>query len=198
VLRGEHGEVEHGREQKDYGRMYRSAAAALAAEVPRSADACARAFVLLRDHGKEICKTGEPHCFRCPVLDLCGYPRKNMLETSQRKSRVTRSNSNHLGCPIFGAVLSRLIGVPASFAGEVSLGGNRAQHDPSLGSGEYRVVAAAKMTYLSDDRTIAKMGHPIVVRSNVAAPPGQSHCVAQFIDLMVLRPCVIDLLFDKP
>ena len=78
--------VGYGREQKDYGRMYRFAQEALAAEVPRSAEACARAFVLLREHGREICKTNEPQCFRCPVLDLCGYPRKNMLDTATRKS----------------------------------------------------------------------------------------------------------------
>jgi endonuclease-3 len=83
--------VGYGREQKDYGRMYRSAQEALAGEIPRSAEGCARAFVLLREHGKEICKTNEPACFRCPVLDLCGYPRKNMLETVQRRGvRVAR------------------------------------------------------------------------------------------------------------
>jgi endonuclease III len=78
--------VGYGREQKDYGRMYRSAEEALAPEIPRSANACARAFVLLREHGKEICKTNDPLCFRCPVLDLCGYPRKNMLEPAERKN----------------------------------------------------------------------------------------------------------------
>jgi endonuclease-3 len=78
--------VGYGREQKDYGRMYRSAQEALAGEVPRSAEDCTRAFTLLREHGKEICKTNEPQCFRCPVLDLCGYPRKNMLEAAKRKS----------------------------------------------------------------------------------------------------------------
>jgi endonuclease-3 len=78
--------VGYGREQKDYGRMYRSVQETLEGEVPRSTDACARAFTLLREHGKEICKTNEPQCFRCPVLDLCGYPRKNMLESAQRKS----------------------------------------------------------------------------------------------------------------
>ena len=64
--------VGYGREQKDYGRMYRSAQEALAGEVPRSADACARAFTLLREHGKEICKASEQKCFRCPALDVCG------------------------------------------------------------------------------------------------------------------------------
>jgi endonuclease-3 len=78
--------VGYGREQKDYGRMYRSVQEALAGAAPQSAEACARAFLLLREHGKEICKTNEPLCFRCPVLNLCGYPRKNMLDTVQSKS----------------------------------------------------------------------------------------------------------------
>jgi hypothetical protein len=44
--------------------------------------------------------------------------------------------------------------------------------------GEFRVsgfFAAAKMTHLSDDKTVAKMGHPMVaVRSNVGHPSGMT------------------------
>ena len=78
--------IGYGREQKDYGRMYRSAQEALAPEIPQGAESCARAFVLLREHGKKTCKTSEPLCYRCPVVDLCLYPRKNMLEPAKRKN----------------------------------------------------------------------------------------------------------------
>lgn len=78
--------VGYGREQKDYGRMYRSAQEALAPEVPKSAEACARAFVLLREHGKAMCKAAAPLCLQCPLVDLCGYPMKNMLEADQIKA----------------------------------------------------------------------------------------------------------------
>ncbi len=78
--------VGYGREQKDYGRMYRSAQEALSGEIPRDAKACARSFVLLREHGKAMCKAAAPLCLQCPLVDLCGYPMKNMLEADQIKA----------------------------------------------------------------------------------------------------------------
>jgi hypothetical protein len=75
-----------GGEQKDYGRMYRSAHEALSGEIPRDAKACARSFVLLREHGKAMCKAAAPLCLQCPIVDLCGYPMKNMLEADQLKA----------------------------------------------------------------------------------------------------------------
>jgi endonuclease-3 len=78
--------VGYGREQKDYGRMYRSAQEALSGEIPRDAKTCARSFVLLREHGKAMCKAAAPLCLQCPIVDLCGYPTKNMLEADQLKA----------------------------------------------------------------------------------------------------------------
>src|ERR1700722_4221632 len=40
------------------------------------------------------------------------------------------------------------------------------------------IFAAAKMTHLSDDKTVAKMGHPVVVvRSNGGPPPPRDFTV---------------------
>ena len=30
-------------------------------------------------HGRYICKAKKPDCFRCPVVDLCSYPNKNLV-----------------------------------------------------------------------------------------------------------------------
>ena len=54
--------------------------------------------------------------------------------------------------------------------------GNRAEHDPFLRVESVGIFAAAKMAHLSDDKTVAKMGHPIVVvRSDVGHPPDFSN-----------------------
>jgi endonuclease-3 len=58
---------------KNYGAMYKSVQEAIAAEVPKSADALARAHVLLRTHGKTLCKDARPQCFECPAEELCGF-----------------------------------------------------------------------------------------------------------------------------
>ena len=54
-----------------YDRMYRSVVAATAAELPaRSADRIA-AHLLLRRHGKTLCKAGVPDCPACPLAARC-------------------------------------------------------------------------------------------------------------------------------
>jgi len=58
---------------KNYGAMYKSVQEAIADEVPKSAEALARAHVLLRIHGKTLCKDARPQCFECPVEEMCGY-----------------------------------------------------------------------------------------------------------------------------
>jgi endonuclease-3 len=58
---------------KNYGAMYKSVQEAIADEVPKSAEALARAHVLLRTHGKTLCKDAKPQCFECPVEEMCGF-----------------------------------------------------------------------------------------------------------------------------
>jgi endonuclease III len=62
--------------QKDYGKMYRSVQDAIQTELPRGATALTRAHLLLREHGKTICRNNRPLCKECPVEHLCGYPMK--------------------------------------------------------------------------------------------------------------------------
>ena len=65
-----------GREQKNYGATYRSIQEALEGPLPRDAASLARAHLLLRQHGKETCKTTGPNCGACCVVELCAFALK--------------------------------------------------------------------------------------------------------------------------
>ena len=62
-----------GRESENYGRVYKEAQGAIAAEVPETLDARQRAYLLLKIHGQEICKRQSPKCDQCPVKNSCQY-----------------------------------------------------------------------------------------------------------------------------
>jgi endonuclease III len=68
----------YGRTQKNYGATYRSVQEAIAAELPLGAAHLAQAHLLLREHGKKLCRNNRPLCADCPVQDLCGFPAKNL------------------------------------------------------------------------------------------------------------------------
>jgi endonuclease III len=65
--------VGYGRIGKNYGAMYKSVQEAIARELPRSAALISRAHLLLREHGKKICKNKGPLCHLCPVQALCAF-----------------------------------------------------------------------------------------------------------------------------
>jgi endonuclease III len=69
---------------KNYGAMYKSAQEAIAPELPKSSAALLKTYLLLRQHGKTICKDKSPACYECPIEDLCGFrhprPRLSALE----------------------------------------------------------------------------------------------------------------------
>ena len=70
--------VGYGRAQKNYGAMYRSVQEALKGDLPRNPEAVAQAHILLRQHGKEICRDKSPQCYACPVKELCEHPMKQL------------------------------------------------------------------------------------------------------------------------
>jgi endonuclease III len=72
------GRVGYGRTQKNYGATYRSVQEALAGELPRDAAALTRAHLLLRLHGKTICRTNQPLCDRCPLAVECTFAGKQV------------------------------------------------------------------------------------------------------------------------
>jgi endonuclease-3 len=62
-----------GEEDAHYGRMYRSAAEAVASELPADFPWLIRAHQLLRKHGQEICKRNSPLCEACPLTEGCRW-----------------------------------------------------------------------------------------------------------------------------
>jgi endonuclease-3 len=68
--------VGYGRPQKNYGSTYRSVQEAVSPELPRSAAKLARAHLLLREHGKTLCRDKGPLCNQCPAADLCSFAMK--------------------------------------------------------------------------------------------------------------------------
>ncbi len=70
-----------GEEKKNYAAAYRSAQEATADQLPRDCDTLIRAYQLLRQHGRELCKRSRPLCDTCPLQSECQY----FQTTLQRK-----------------------------------------------------------------------------------------------------------------
>jgi endonuclease-3 len=58
---------------KNYGAMYRSVQEAIAPQLPKGAERLASAHLLLRMHGKTICRAAQPQCHECPIEDGCAF-----------------------------------------------------------------------------------------------------------------------------
>jgi len=65
-----------GVEGKHYAAGYRSAQEAIQAQLPRDCGALLRAYLLLKRHGREVCKRSRPRCQDCPVSAECAYFKK--------------------------------------------------------------------------------------------------------------------------
>ncbi|MGA9670811.1 MAG: hypothetical protein WBQ94_16490 [Terracidiphilus sp.] len=62
-----------GRLQRNYGATYRSVQHALKPELPANTNRLKEAHLLLRTHGKTLCKDKAPLCHQCPVSAECEY-----------------------------------------------------------------------------------------------------------------------------
>jgi len=60
-------------EGKSYAQTYKGAIAALAAEGANDAEWLKRAYLLLREHGKSLCKRSTPLCEPCPLDAICAH-----------------------------------------------------------------------------------------------------------------------------
>jgi endonuclease III len=56
---------------KNYGAQYRSIQEAVAEQLPKGAAALAQAHLLLKQHGKTLCRDKGPDCGACPVVEMC-------------------------------------------------------------------------------------------------------------------------------
>ena len=75
-----------GEEKKNYSASYRSAQEAIKTEIVNDCDWLIRAYLLLRLHGKELCKTTKPKCESCPVRTDCAFFAK--LASPARRGRA--------------------------------------------------------------------------------------------------------------
>ena len=65
--------VGFGRELKNYGATYRSVQEAVRPGLPAGAGPLSEVHLLLRQHGKTLCKTNAPLCAMCPMVKMCAY-----------------------------------------------------------------------------------------------------------------------------
>jgi len=83
-----------GEEKKNYTAGYRSVQEAIKSELVNDCDWLIRAHLLLRRHGKELCKTTRPLCEKCSVRSSCAYfKRVRTASGSERVKATTRFNS---------------------------------------------------------------------------------------------------------
>ena len=62
-----------GDEKKNYTATYRSVQESIQDQLIDDYDWLINAHILLRQHGKELCKTNAPACDKCPVRKSCAY-----------------------------------------------------------------------------------------------------------------------------
>ena len=72
-----------GHAQKSYGATYRSVQEALKAELPSHVERLRDAHLLLRIHGKKLCKDHAPLCHQCPVSAECVFAQSRMAAFSR-------------------------------------------------------------------------------------------------------------------
>jgi endonuclease III len=60
-------------EGKSYAQTYKGAITALTAEGSNDAEWLKRAYLLLREHGKSLCKRSAPLCEPCPLDAVCAH-----------------------------------------------------------------------------------------------------------------------------
>jgi endonuclease III len=62
-----------GEEKKNYSASYRSVQEAIKDQLSDDYDWLMSTHILLRQHGRELCKTNRPLCGECPVRKGCAY-----------------------------------------------------------------------------------------------------------------------------
>lgn len=67
------------REAPGYAATYRAAVAALREGLPAGRAELLRAYLLLRTHGRGLCRRSSPACAACPLADRCAHARRTGL-----------------------------------------------------------------------------------------------------------------------
>jgi adenine-specific DNA glycosylase len=58
-------------EGRSYDQSYKAGTAVLKAQGPADFDGLRRAYLMLREHGKTLCRRSTPECGPCPLSDSC-------------------------------------------------------------------------------------------------------------------------------
>jgi endonuclease III len=64
-------------EGRSYSATYREEQRIIATELPETFDSRARAYLLLKLHGQQLCKRTNPKCSECPLRPHCAYAALN-------------------------------------------------------------------------------------------------------------------------
>ena len=75
--------VGFGKEKKNYTATYRAVKETIQSQLKADYEWLISAHILLRQHGKELCKTNAPLCEKCPVRKSCAYFRIQVSKTSR-------------------------------------------------------------------------------------------------------------------
>jgi endonuclease-3 len=65
--------IQVGQERENYGRTYREAQQMMEHGLPPQFDCRIRAYLLLKNHGQQLCKSSNPKCDVCPVAPNCSF-----------------------------------------------------------------------------------------------------------------------------
>jgi endonuclease III len=58
---------------ESYSAAYRAATLVMASEIGTDSNRLIEAYLLLRVHGRELCRRSSPDCTACPVRAVCAY-----------------------------------------------------------------------------------------------------------------------------
>lgn len=78
-----------GEEKKNYSASYRSVQQTIKDQLSDDYDWLISAYLLLRQHGKELCKTTKPLCEKCPVRKSCAYYLNEMIHHRGHRGRIS-------------------------------------------------------------------------------------------------------------
>src|SRR6266850_5241784 len=81
-----------GEEKKNYTATYKSVQDAIKDQLKDNYDWLIGTHILLRRHGKELCKTNAPRCEKCPVRGSCAYFKARVrTPTSRGSDRIIKA-----------------------------------------------------------------------------------------------------------
>ena len=76
--------IESGREAARYDAVYAKAQRLIESQLPATFAARQRAYLLLKQHGQQLCRPAKPKCGECPVAGICAFVAKRPRRRAAR------------------------------------------------------------------------------------------------------------------